>query len=185
MKPILFFFPGAGPQGAVAATIGRLFPEVEVVGITYPEWQNLTDPERAMDHVLEGVERQVRAKASSGPVLILGYSLGDRSAGALPMVSGGRAERSRFSVRSTGGLSPLTNPMDYGCAGPFATSRAISCAAISVPWERSSAHASAGYCSARPAVIFRKWRAAGQGAAVCHGSCPAIRFSKPSSTCAC
>ena len=29
-----------------------------------------------MDHVLEGVERQVRAKASSGPVLILGYSLG-------------------------------------------------------------------------------------------------------------
>jgi thioesterase domain-containing protein len=76
MKPILFFFPGAGPRGEVATTLGRLFPEVEVVGITYPEWQNLTDPERAMDHVLEGVERQVRAKASSGPVLILGFSLG-------------------------------------------------------------------------------------------------------------
>jgi thioesterase domain-containing protein len=76
MKPILFFFPGAGPLGDVAATLRRLFPEVEVVGITYPEWQNLTDPERAMDHVLEGVERQVRAKASNGPVLILGYSLG-------------------------------------------------------------------------------------------------------------
>jgi thioesterase domain-containing protein len=76
MKPILFFFPGAGPLGDVAATLGRLFPEVEVVGITYPEWRNLTDPERAMDHVLKGVERQVRAKASSGPMLILGYSLG-------------------------------------------------------------------------------------------------------------
>ena len=76
MKPILYFFPGAGPLGDVAATLGRLCPEVEVVGITYPEWQNLTDSERAMDHVLEGAERQVRAKASSGPVLIVGYSLG-------------------------------------------------------------------------------------------------------------
>jgi hypothetical protein len=54
MKPILFFFPGAGPLGDVAATLRRLFPEVEVVGITYPEWQKLTDPERAMDHVRRG-----------------------------------------------------------------------------------------------------------------------------------
>jgi thioesterase domain-containing protein len=76
MKPILFFFPGAGPPGEVAETLGRLFPEVEVVGITYPEWRNLTDPDRAMEHVLNGVERQVRAKVSNGPVLILGYSLG-------------------------------------------------------------------------------------------------------------
>jgi thioesterase domain-containing protein len=76
MKPILLFFPGAGPPGDVAATLGRLFPEVEVVGISYPVWRDLTDPERAMDHVLEGAERQVRAKASRGPVLILGYSLG-------------------------------------------------------------------------------------------------------------
>ena len=36
MRPILFFFPGAGPPGDVAETLGRLFPEVEVVGITYP-----------------------------------------------------------------------------------------------------------------------------------------------------
>ncbi len=76
MKPILFFFPGAGPPGDVALTLGRLFPEVEVEAIAYPEWRNLTDPERAMDHLLDGVERQVRAKASNGPVLILGYSLG-------------------------------------------------------------------------------------------------------------
>ena len=76
MKPILLFFPGAGPPGDVAGTLARLFPEVEVVGITYPEWRDLTDPERAMDHLLEDVERQVRAKANSGPVLILGYSLG-------------------------------------------------------------------------------------------------------------
>ena len=45
-----------------------------------------------------------------------------------------------------------------------------------VPCERSSAHASAGYCSARPAATCRKWRAAGQDAAVCHGSCPAIPY---------
>jgi thioesterase domain-containing protein len=76
MRPILFFFPGAGPPGDVAETLGRLFPEVEVVGIAYPEWRNLTDPERAMDRLLEDVERQVRAKTSDGPVLILGYSLG-------------------------------------------------------------------------------------------------------------
>ena len=76
MKPILFFFPGAGPPGEVAETLGRLFPEVEVVGIRYPEWRNLTDPERAMDQVLNGVERQVRARASDRPVLIVGYSLG-------------------------------------------------------------------------------------------------------------
>ena len=84
MKPILFFFPGAGPLGDVAETLGRLFPEVEVVGITYPEWRNLTDPERAMDHVLEGVERQVRARASNVPVLILGYSLGADRLGLCP-----------------------------------------------------------------------------------------------------
>jgi thioesterase domain-containing protein len=76
MRPILFFFPGAGPPGDLADTLGRLFPEVEVVGITYPGWRSLTDPERAMDHLLKGVERQVRAKASNGPVLILGFSLG-------------------------------------------------------------------------------------------------------------
>ncbi len=81
---------------------------------------------------LKGAERQVRAKASSGPVLIVGYSSrARRSAGALRMVSSGRAGRSRFSVRSTGGLPPLTNPVDDGCGGPFATSRAISCAATS------------------------------------------------------
>jgi thioesterase domain-containing protein len=76
MKPILFFFPGAGPLGDVAETLGRLFPEVEVVGIAYPDWRILTDPERAMEQLLNEVERQVRAKASGGPVLILGYSLG-------------------------------------------------------------------------------------------------------------
>jgi thioesterase domain-containing protein len=76
MKPILFFFPGAGPRGEVVETLGRLFPEVEVVGIDYPEWRNLTDSERAMDHLLEAAERQVTAKSSNRPVLILGYSLG-------------------------------------------------------------------------------------------------------------
>ena len=185
MKPILFFFPGAGPPGDVAETLGRLFPEVEVVGIAYPEWRNLTDPERAMDHLLHGVERQVRAKAGNRPVLIVGYSLGRRSAGALPTVSSGRGGVSRFLVRSTGGLSPRTNPKDNGCGRLFATSRAIFCAATSVPRARSSARASTGSCSARPATTCRRWRAAGRDAAVCRGFCPAIRFSKPSSTCAC
>ncbi len=76
MKPILFFFPGAGPPGDVAETLGRLFPEVEVVGVAYPGWWNLTDPERAMDHLLDGVKCQVSARASDGPMLIVGYSLG-------------------------------------------------------------------------------------------------------------
>jgi thioesterase domain-containing protein len=76
MNPILFFFPGAGPPGDTAQTLGQLFPEVEVVGINYPGWRELTDPDSAMNHVFEAVERQVKAKASSGPVLILGYSLG-------------------------------------------------------------------------------------------------------------
>lgn len=76
MKPILVFFPGAGRPGNIAENLGQLFPEVEVVGVNYPNWRDLTNSERAMDCVLEGVERQVRAKTNSGPLLILGYSLG-------------------------------------------------------------------------------------------------------------
>ena len=76
MKPILLFFPGSGPRGNVAETLGRLLPDVEVVGINYPEWRELTDPQRAMDHVLQYVDRQVRPRVKTRTVLILGYSLG-------------------------------------------------------------------------------------------------------------
>ena len=92
MKPILLFFPGAGPLGPVAERLGGLFPEVEVVGITYPQWRDLTDPAQAMDHVLADVERQVRARANSGPVLILGYSLGADRLGLCPRFPAGRRD---------------------------------------------------------------------------------------------
>ena len=64
MKPLLLFFPGAGPSGRVAESLGRLFPETEVVGIAYPDWRDLTDQEQAMDHVLQRVECQVGARAN-------------------------------------------------------------------------------------------------------------------------
>jgi thioesterase domain-containing protein len=76
MKPVLFFFPGAGLEGGVAQTLAAMMPEFEVVGITYPGWPELTDPAVAMDHLLASAACQIRTHSNFSPLLILGYSLG-------------------------------------------------------------------------------------------------------------
>ena len=75
-KPLLLFFPGAGPPGEVAATLGQLLPEVEVAGMTYPGWPDLTDPCTAMDRILQRIAAQTEAIPDERRLLIVGYSLG-------------------------------------------------------------------------------------------------------------